>query len=285
MQNNSFTILPMSQRFSLDPGKTYKGKITIVNPADASSDFEYVASVSPYSVVGEDYTADFVTQTNHSEISKWIKISEPTGKVAPNESKDIEFTIKVPVDAAAGGQYATINVSSNSADSSDDGVSVQNIFEMASVVYANVSGEIVHDGEILDNHVPGFSAVTPVTLSAIISNRGNVHEDATFIIAVSDVFTGRVILPTEEDAGQYNEIIMPDSTRKIERNISNLPAIGLVKVSQTIYYNGDVSIVEKNIFICPIWFMVLVLMTIAAVITSIVMIVRHHHKKNKKAAL
>ena len=285
MQNNSFTILPMSQRFSLDPGKTYKGKITIVNPADASSDFEYVASVSPYSVVGEDYTADFVTQTNHSEISKWIKISEPTGKVAPNESKDIEFTIKVPVDAAAGGQYATINVSSNSADSSDDGVSVQNIFEMASVVYANVSGEIVHDGEILDNHVPGFSAVTPVTLSAIISNRGNVHEDATFIIAVSDVFTGRVILPTEEDAGQYNEIIMPDSTRKIERNISNLPAIGLVKVSQTIYYNGDVSIVEKNIFICPIWFMILVLMTIAAVIASIVMIVKHHHKKNKKAAL
>lgn len=285
MQNNSFTILPMSQRFSLDPGKTYKGKITIVNPADASSDFEYVASVSPYSVVGEDYTADFVTQTNHSEISKWIKISEPTGKVAPNESKDIEFTIKVPVDAAAGGQYATINVSSNSADSSDDGVSVQNVFEMASVVYANVSGEIVHDGEILDNHVPGFSAVTPVTLSAIISNRGNVHEDATFIIAVSDVFTGRVILPTEEDAGQYNEIIMPDSTRKIERNISNLPAIGLVKVSQTIYYNGDVSIVEKNVFICPIWFMILVLMTIAAVITSIVMIVRHHHKKNKKAAL
>ena len=285
MQNNSFTILPMSQRFSLDPGKTYKGKITIVNPADATSDFEYIASVSPYSVVGEDYTADLVTQSNHSEISKWIKISEPVGKVAPNESKDVEFTIKVPVDAAAGGQYATINVSSNAANSSDNGVSVQNIFEMASVIYANVSGEIVHDGEIIENNIPGFSAVTPVTLSALISNNGNVHEDATFVIAVSDVFSGHVILPTEEDAGQYNEIIMPDSTKKIERNISNLPAIGLVKVSQTIYYNGDVSIVEKNIFICPIWFMALALLTFAAVITTIVMIIRHHHKKNKRTVL
>ena len=285
MQNNSFTILPMSQRFSLDPGKTYKGKITIVNPADATSDFEYIASVSPYSVVGEDYTADLVTQSNHSEISKWIKISEPVGKVAPNESKDVEFTIKVPVDAAAGGQYATINVSSNAANSSDNGVSVQNIFEMASVIYANVSGEIVHDGEIIENNIPGFSAVTPVTLSALISNNGNVHEDATFVIAVSDVFSGHVILPTEEDAGQYNEIIMPDSTKKIERNISNLPAIGLVKVSQTIYYNGDVSIVEKNIFICPIWFMALALLTLAAVITTIVMIIRHHHKKNKRTVL
>ena len=55
---NAFTLLPMSQNFTLDPGETYTGTITIVNPVDSKSDFAYSVSVSPYSVVGEDYQAD-----------------------------------------------------------------------------------------------------------------------------------------------------------------------------------------------------------------------------------
>ena len=283
MGNNSFTILPMSQRFSMEPGKTYTGKLTIVNPADSVDDFNYKISVSPYNVVGKDYTADLSTEYNRSLITNWIKISEPVGTIAPNESKDVSFTITVPENAPAGGQYAAIAVASNDSAHADSGVAVQNIFEMASIVYANVSGHIVHEGEILENNVPGFSTITPVTLSALISNNGNVHEDATFLIKVSDAFTGRVILPTEEDEGRYNELIMPETTRLIERNISNLPALGVVKISQTIYYNNDpegVSIVEKNVVICPIWFMALACLTIAAIITTIVMAIKRH-KKNK----
>ena len=96
MENNTFTILPMSQRFALEPGQTYKGKLSIVNPSDATEDFPYRTSIMPYNVVGSDYTADLSTQYNRSMITEWITIEEPTGVVKPNETKELEFTITVP---------------------------------------------------------------------------------------------------------------------------------------------------------------------------------------------
>lgn len=282
MENNSFTLLPMSQRISLEPGSVYTGKITIVNPADATENFSYKTAILPYSVMGEDYTADLATQNNRSMIVDWIKIAEPVGGVAPNESKEVEFTITVPENAPAGGQYAAITVASNDAMQANEGVAVQNVFEMASIIYATVAGQTVHEGEILENNVPGFSTVTPVTLSALVSNDGNVHEDATFLIKVSNAFTGEVILPTEDDDGIYNEVIMPESKKDIKRNVSNLPGIGVIKISQTIYYSGDVSTVEKNVIICPLWFIVLVLVTLASIVAAVVAIVKKHKKNRNK---
>ncbi|MBQ3293108.1 hypothetical protein IJG93_02275 [Candidatus Saccharibacteria bacterium] len=282
MENiNAFTILPMSQRFQLKAGETTKGSIKIVNPADATEDFSYKVSVSPYGVAGEDYEADLVTDSEHTAIAKWIKISEPTGTIKPNETKEVEFTIEVPADAPAGGQYAAIAVSSDNATEQGSGVAVQNVFEMASIVYGTVAGESHHEGEVLENNIPGFVVAPPVTLSALINNEGNVHADATFVIAVSDFFSGRVILPTEEDEGEYSEIIMPDTTRRIEREVSNLPSLGAVKISQTIYYNGVATPQEKVVIICPIWFLALVIATIVAIITTIVRIVIKH-KKHKR---
>lgn len=281
MGNNSFTILPMSQRFSLEPGEVYTGKVTVVNPADATENFAYKVSVTPYSVIGRDYTVDLATENNRSMITKWIKIDEPTGEIAPNESKDVEFTITVPEDVPAGGQYAAITVASDDSLESNEGVAVQNVFEMASIIYGSVAGETKRGGDILENYVPGFSAVVPVKLRAVLQNEGNIHEDATFIIQVSNAFNGTVILPTEGDDGIYNEVVMPETTRDVERNVSNLPSIGVMKISQTIYYNGKVETKEKNVIICPIWFLALVLLTLASIITAIVMTVKRHKKKKK----
>lgn len=276
---NAFTIMPMNQKISLNPGEVYEGYITIINPSYATEDFAYKAEVTPYSVADEEYTADLLSESDRTAISKWITIEEPTGSVKPNESKEIKFTIKVPQNAPAGGQYGTIAVSSNQDSSNASGVSVQNVFEIASIIYADVAGETVHDGEILENNVPSFVLNNPVKTTAILTNKGNVHETAIFTITVSDVFTGRVILPTEENTGRYSEVIMPETTRYAEREISDLPALGVVKVTQTIDYNGQTSTTEKQIIICPVWFMALVLLTLASIIAAVVIIVKKRHRK------
>ena len=280
--SSSFTVLPMSQRFYLEPGKTYTESLSITNPADASEDFVYNVSVSPYSVTGEGYAADLATMTNQTEITKWIKVLEPSGRVKPNESKEIKFTITVPENAPAGGQYATIAVSSSGNNASTGGVAVENVFELASLVYATVAGETVYGGEIIENSVPAFATSVPITLSALISNTGNLHEDATFLISVSNAFTGEVILPTEENDGRFNELIMPETTREVKRAVDDLPALGVVTVSQKIYYRGELSEVTRNIIICPIWFMILVCLTLCAIITTIVGIVLKHKKKKRR---
>lgn len=283
--NNTFTISPMSQRYTLKPGEVTEGSIKVINPADATENFSYKVSVTPYGVIGEDYTADLEHDSTRTSISKWITIEEPTGEVKPNEVKEIKFKIDVPENAPIGGQYATIAVSSNADVSSSSGVAVQNVLEMASVIYGTVNGPIEHKGEILENNIPGFVVNPPITLSGLIKNDGNIHEDAAFVIKVTDFFTGNTILPTNDDDGEYSELIMPETTRLIERNISNLPALGVVKVSQTIYYMGkEPSIAEKTVIICPIWFMALVAATLLAIVFTIVGIVRKH-KKAKKSDL
>lgn len=281
---NMFTVMPMSQTIKLKPGEKYQGSIKVVNPTDAKSDFAYKTSITPYGVQGEDYTAllDERAISDRTSMSKWIKIEEPTGKVKPNETKEVKFTIDVPENAAGGGQYATITITSDLEADNSEGIGVQNVFEMASIIYATVDGDIIHEGKVLENNVPSFVTSTPITVSALIENTGNVHESAVFTISVSDFFTGNVILPTEENTGTYSEIIMPETTRNVEREVSNLPALGIVKVKQSINYKGEVSTVEKDVFICPVWFLILIIATIAAIVTTIVLIVKKHRKKNKR---
>lgn len=279
MENNVFTVLPMSQTVNLVAGETFSGKITIVNPADATEDFEYKVETSPYGVAGLDYTADLATMTNRTQLAKWIKIEEPTGTIKPNETKEVEYTIKVPDDAPAGGQYAAITVSSNDQAQSDSGVAVKNVFEMASLIYGNVAGETVHEGAIEENNVPGFVLNPPIIVTSKFSNKGNVHEVATIKLEVKDMFSDTVILPTEENDGMYTELIMPETERLVTRDINNLPTLGMVKVTQTIYYRGDSTTVEQDVIICPIWFMALVAATILAIVALIVRIILKHKKK------
>ncbi len=277
---NTFTIMPMSQQVSLTPGETYTGTLTIVNPVDATEDFHYKIEISPYGVVGEDYQADLRSVTGRNEITKWIEIEEPTGTVKPNESKKVTFKINTPKNAAAGGQYAALTVSSDSNTASSNGVSVNNVFEMASLIYGTVGGDITRGGEILENNVPGFIAVPPLETSVKLENTGNIHEVATVVLKVTNFFTGDVIFPTGEETGEFSEIVMPETTYLATRNVSNLPALGVVKVSQTVYYRGqDASVTEREVIICPIWFMLLVIACIAAIVAFIVSRVRKHRKK------
>lgn len=282
---NMFTVTPMSQRFYLTPGEEYEGSITVINPADAKTDFSYKVEVTPYSVVGEEYAADLATRSNLSAIVDWITIENPTGTLAPNSSEKVNFRITVPEDAAGGGQYATITVSSNNTQTSDNEVAIENVFEMASIIYASVDGEINHVGKIEENTVPAFSATAPVKVTTRLSNEGNVHEEATIVIKATNMFTGETILPTEENEGRYTEVVMPGSERYISREVSNLPMFGMVHIEQTVYYLGLSSVEAVNVLICPVWFLILMFVTLGAIVTGIIGTIARHKKKKSKLAL
>jgi hypothetical protein len=278
---NVFTVTPMNQKLDLDPGKTYTGSITVVNPDNATKDFKYKASISSYGVVGEGYDVDFVTQSEHTQIVDWIKIENPTGTIKPNGTAKVNFTIKVPRTAPAGGQYATILVSSADDGDSGDGLAVKNIFEMASIIYANVSGETKHEGEILDNHVPGFVTSIPIQVSAGFKNDGNSHEYARISLQVKSVFSSSLIYPTEDESGVVEEVIMPGTTRYTAKNIEGISPLGIYEVTQTVNYMGDVKTVKQIVIASPIWFMALVLLTIGAIVLTIVAsIKKHRHKRD-----
>ena len=284
-KNNEFSVTPMNQIVDLVPGETYNYSITILNPANSTDSLDYKAYVAPYSVATEGYDVDTATKTNYTRMVDWITISEPTGTLAPNEHKELGFTITVPKDAAGGGQYAAIIVGTDDDNDTQDNVLVTNVLEIASVIYAQVDGEIIRKGEILENDVPGFSADSEISTSSLVKNEGNMHEIVNITIKATNALTGEVIVSSESGEGVYTELVMPDTQRFISRDIANLPMVGIVNVQQNIYYNGETSTIEKNVIICPIWLLVLSVITIIAIITSIILSVRKHKKKRAQADL
>ena len=286
LPRNYFTVTPMSQKVeNLEPGQTYTGSITVINPATAEEDFYYSVSVAPYGVMGTNYAANLTSETGYTQLAKWITIDEPTGTISPNGVATVNYTITVPENAPGGGQYAALIVSKDPkvVEGMDKGVSVQDVYEMASLIYADIAGETIHKGEILENNISAFVVNPKIDLGVLISNGGNVHEIATIIIEATDFFTGDVILEAEDKTDYYTELIMPESTRYVERSINNnLPQLGVVKVSQTVYYNGGYSKQERDVIICPIWFLLLIFFILFMLVGMIVGLAMRHRKKGKK---
>lgn len=278
---NIFTVTPMSQNVKLEAGQVYNGSITVANPANATSDFHYKVEVSPYSVVGEEYSADLETISNRSQITNWIKVENPSGVLKPNETADIKFKITVPETAPAGGQYAALMVSSNNSNKASEGLTINNIFEMASLIYANVAGETVHDGEVSEITIPGFVTTLPIETSAVIVNRGNTHETAHIALEVKNIFSDTPIYPAPGEDDVLNEVIMPETTRLIKRNIEGISPLGIYQVKETVNYLGKNTTFSQTVVACPVWFMALLIVTITGVVITIVHSIRARRAKHR----
>ena len=279
-KSNEFSVTPMNRMVDLAPGETYTYPITILNPVNSTENLDYRVYAAPYSVATEGYDVDVATKTNYTRMADWITISEPTGTLAPNQQKELDFTITVPENAPGGGQYAAIIVGVDNENKTHNNMGVTNVLEIASVLYAKVDGEIIHKGEVLENNVPEFTFDPKIDVSFLMSNEGNMHEIASITIKATNVFTNEIIASAELGNGVYTEIVMPDTQRFINEEITELPMMGIVNIQQNIYYNGETSTVEKNVIICPAWLLILIILTIAAIIASITKSILRHKKKS-----
>ena len=278
---NSFTVSPMSQKIQLKPGETYRGSIMVANPAAATEDFYYKVEINPFTITGDDYETDFETMSDWSRIVSWTEIDEgeEAGVLKPNQDKRINFTITVPENAPGGGQYLMLGVSSNNPINEAAANVVHDVFEMASLIYAEVAGDIKHEGRIIENTIPGFVTTGVPAASTKLSNTGNVHETATVAITMKNVFTGEIIYPKDGEDNTYEVTVMPESTRTSYRNLADLPVLGAVEITEEVSYLGETMGTTTTMILCPLWFMLLILATIASVFGMI--FYGKHLKKQK----
>lgn len=282
--SNFFSLMPMGQHFSLNPGETTTGSIFIINPQSSTEDFTYKIRIVPYGVKGEDYDLDIVTDSDMTQIKDWIIIEEPEGTVTPGETREVKFHITVPETAPGGGQYSALVVGSNKESAVEEGtVVINSSYEMASIIYAEIAGETVHSGSIVSHDIPSFSTTPEVSLNATFENKGNVHETAKISLVVSDFFSGEDYFSTEEEGKDIAEVVMPFTTRHLIRDISNLPSLGIVTIKESIEYMGDTSDQESHLIICPLWFLILVCLTVSALLFAILVRLFHFHKESKNS--
>ena len=281
------TISPPNQRIVLIPGETFEGSIRVSNSANAKQNLEYSVSIGSYGLLeGEDGRADYTdidldTVTNYNQMMSWIKLGKESGRVAPNSFDTIPFTIVVPEDAPAGGQYATIIVQDDTVieGGGGDGLTIQNIVRFAADIIAEVAGQTREEGEILENSVPSFVLSNQLAATSLVKNSGNVHTDAKYILQVWPLIGNEEVCTNEEDPS--TSLIMPE-TERYHTESCTLPAVGIFRVKQTVSIFGEMSVMEKVIVVCPLWLLFLIILVIVAII--IYLVAQTKARKNKNEA-
>jgi len=251
----------------LMPGETYNGYITVTGANQNTRDVDYSVSVAPYSLnKGEDGKTDykspnFDNRTNYNNIVDWITVQNTSGTVSPNTTNKVYYTINVPEDVAAGGQYATFLVTQDDSKANEgEGVRIQNVFQVASIIYAEVTGETRDTGEIIENNVPAFLFDgSKFEATSYVKNTGNVHTEAEYTLQVWPLFSGEEICTNEEESTK--SLVFPD-TEKYHAESCSLPAVGIFNVKHTVKIFDQISTVERMVIVCPVWLVFIVVFAI-----------------------
>ncbi len=155
----AFSVSPMKQTITLVPGSTYTGRVSafVVSEANGGEKMYYEASIAPLVVKDEDkqYVGVFDQMGDRNDIVNWTTISNSNetselggkvfGSINPGETVDFSYKITVPKNAKGGGQYFAVRIKSipdPEAEVEGGNVGIVDYISIASVVYAEVAGEI-----------------------------------------------------------------------------------------------------------------------------------------------
>ena len=295
---SAFSVSPMAQKVVLTPGESYSGIVKVSVPADgAAGDFNYEASVATFTMEDSDagYAVNMEASNEYSDIAKWTVLSDSdesvnygeslTGVVEAGKTIELKYAIDVPKNARGGGQYFAVWIKSK-ADSIENngGVGVSDRVAIASLVYAEVPGDINVSGSISNNDFPSFYLNPPITASFVVENTGNIHADVIHYLQVFPLFSNEEVYTSEENPSV--DILLPGTTRYIKQTWKDTPQIGIFRVRQTVYYdstNNEPSVTEKMVIICPIWLLFIIFFIIAAIIIWIVMRVRGRKNASRRS--
>lgn len=254
-------ISPVRLDLDLEPGTTSTGTFEVQNTGLKAYDF--VLGVDPYSVTDENYSIDSETRTTYTDIVDWITFSQNEGHVEPNQNQEITVTVTVPDDVPAGGQYAMIYAEMVRDDELEStGVAVNH--RVALLVFSEVEGNTRREGQVLETKIPTILFNPPITATSLVENTGNVHATAYYTLQVFPLFGDEEVYTNEENPATLT--ILPETQRFNSISWDGAPQLGIFRVRETVTILDDTQTIEKIVFLCPIWFLFLILLIIFFVI-------------------
>ncbi len=261
----SLQVSPTKQKLELKPGDSYSSSFEVMNIG--TGNFSYFVSATPYWVADETYSAKYDVKNNYTQIADWVTFdqSTETGTLAPGETRKVYFTVNVPYDVPAGGQYATLMAQTE--DGNDNDANIQVVNRVGMVLYADVAGDTREEGKILKNGIPMFVLNPPLAVTSLIENTGNVEATAKFTLKIWSLFSNETVYNNEDNPGTAD--ILPDTKRATTIRWDGAPHIGIFKVEQTIEFLGKTSTSNKIVVFCPLWLIILILALIVFLIFKV----------------
>lgn len=260
-------ISPVSQDLeTLKPGETKTGKTRIYNLGTEA--FDFTLSSVPYQVINEKYEADLSTQTTFTQISKWISFPNPSGHLLPGDSVEVDYTVHVPMDVPAGGQYAVIAASTDSTNT--DNASIKTKQSVGMKVLAKVDGTTRINGTISNLQMKTFLLHPPISASSIVESSSNIHVTAKYNFEVYNFFTNHLAYSNDNKESVREKEILPNSKYLNETTWPGSPLLGIFRVRYSVSFLGKTESLDKVVIILPIWLIFLIALIIFLVIFRII---------------
>lgn len=213
-QANALTVSPATVDNDLDPGASVTGVIKIFNDSDQT--YTYGVSNQRFQAGGENGEPEIIPEgsdTAINDLKNWLSFTgENRVTLAPGESKDFAYEIKVPQNAEPGGHYAVAFFSRFADLNGESGVGLG--AKLGVLFLVNVSGNISEGASFESFEVKNkFVSHLPANFYLRIKNNGTVHFRPKGNISIHNIFGSEV---TKIPANMGKNAVLPNSIRRLE---------------------------------------------------------------------
>ncbi|MBI4341361.1 MAG: hypothetical protein HY598_03670 [Candidatus Omnitrophica bacterium] len=182
-------------------GSVKNGSIEISNQEDQPVSLQVYLEDWEYLEGGTGDKDFLIPGTSPFSAAAWISFYPQKLQLPAHGQGVVEYTIRVPEDAPAGGRYAVMFFETvlKTAAPNEEGVSVQYSGRIGSLFEVSVGGTVRRTGELTDVTVGQYAADRPLSIGMTFKNTGNVaiRPKSFFnIIDASGRYFGRGELPT-----------------------------------------------------------------------------------------
>jgi hypothetical protein len=211
-------IAPPVITLSANPGQAVTAQISLRDIS--SGNLQVKGQVNDFVAAGEDGTPKILLddkEVNPYSIKGWIT-QLPNLVMVPKQIKTFPIVINVPADAAPGGHYGVIRFTATPPELHDTGVSLS--ASLGALVLITVNGKTTEHLSVASftmshNGKTGtLQESAPIQFTERFKNDGNVHEQPTGQVSVTDMF-GKKIGAVNINVPPRN--ILPQSIRRFEQ--------------------------------------------------------------------
>jgi hypothetical protein len=250
-------ISPPVITLSVDPGKTVTTQINIRDISPTK--LVVTGQINDFVAAGEDGTPKLLIdekdqiEDNPYSMKTWIApINSLT--LNPKEIKKLPITINVPANAAPGGYYATVRFTASAPGIDSSGVALS--ASLGSLLLVKVNGDVKEDMSTVEvgaSLTPGgknnlLFESAPIYFFERIKNSGNIHEQPTGQMTVTDMFGKKVAVV---NINLPPKSILPNSIRRFEQTfdksvIGKKMLFGKYTVNMKMVYGSDSKVLSSS---------------------------------------
>lgn len=245
-QSQSLSVTPPLFQLSIEPGDIWQSSVRVINTNEFP--LTVFAEVVNFVSEGENGLGKFMpllnSQDSKSTLAEWIEIHDGPHVIPKGESKEISFFIEIPEDAAPGGHFAAILISTEPPSDTDTPLALVTTQTVATLFFMRIEGDVIEKADIREFTVLDRSIELPeAEFSLRFENKGNVHLQPKGDIIIANMWgKERGIIPINQDTHFGN--VLPASIRDFKftwKGERSLTDIGRYKAIATLAYGEDGS--------------------------------------------